>query len=493
MPSGEPGPIPESEAVPAEEAVPEDEGEAEEEAEQTAEPSEEPSQPGGGGGGIGVNGAVGAAVIDGEMYQFFSLRPDISLWRFGVGLDLSFYFDRDGNLREEDWDGLEDIVDKIYYLRYGKPGEPLYARVGSIDNITLGYGLIMRRYSNAIEWPQVRRVGMHTQIKQGGLTVEGLVNNFSEMTVPGLVGGRISYEKRFMLPVVVGGTFVHDGNQYLGAKDDDDDGIPNPFDLFPDDNDSEHIIWLNTILQPSEIDALIESGDLPDINNPAPNFKELDEEISIWGADIGVALIRKRSVSLWLYGQMAQVVGSEGQTGRGIGAPGLTFNLGPFRAGGEYRIFEREFMPEFFNLGYEVERVVWDEDSNDYVTKKSRLTTLVEKSQGYYADAGLMIYNLFDIYAAYQSLNYEGGGTINSFFAKGSVNAAPIPKLGLAEAYYQQPDADKLFESKSDGTTIGYRIGIEMGGGMMVVVDNKTIYRSGMANKIMTIETQFAF
>ena len=81
------------------------------------------------GGGLGMSGAVGATTINGLNYQYFSLRPDISFWRFGLGLDLAFYFDSDGKLREEDWDETQDYIDKIYYLRYGKPGDPLLSLI----------------------------------------------------------------------------------------------------------------------------------------------------------------------------------------------------------------------------------------------------------------------------------------------------------------------------------------------------------------------------
>ena len=189
----------------------------------------------GGNFGIQWNGAVGATVINGTTYQFFTCRPDISIWRFGIGLDLSFYFDAEGNLREEDWDEAADWIEKIYYLRYGQPNDPLYVRVGNLSPITLGYGLIMQRYTNAIEWPQVRRVGMQAEINKSPVKVEALINNFRELDTPGLVGGRISYELSLPVrPVVFGATFVHDGNQYLGANDEDGDGIMNRQDQISD-------------------------------------------------------------------------------------------------------------------------------------------------------------------------------------------------------------------------------------------------------------------
>jgi len=449
---------------------------------------------GGGGLGLNMNGAVGATVIDGETYQYFSFRPDIQFGKFGIGLDLSFYFDAEGNMLEGGWDEGADVIDKIYYVRYGQLRDPLYVRVGALDNVTFGYGLIMNRYSNAIEWPQVRRVGLHTQINKGPFGVEAIVNNFREISDPGLVGTRFTYEWKVGLPVVFGATYMMDGNQFLGAPDDDDDGIPDPFDQFPGKHDGDEIIGLNSNLDPADITFLIENGHLPDINNPPPSIDDEKDDIGIWGVDIGIPIIRKEHMNLWIYGQMAQIM----DYGSGITAPGLSFNLGPFRAGAEYRIFEKQFMPEFFNLGYEIERVTLKEDSTIYYMTKEEILTHIPSSSGYFVDAGISISNLFDIYAAYQQLSYDDDDSgiefpSKTFFARASVNTEPIPKLGLAQAYYHQPRADDIFDTETDGTTLGYKFGLEMSAGMMIVFDHKTIYRNGEPEKITTVETVMTF
>ncbi|NQS97630.1 MAG: FecR domain-containing protein [candidate division Zixibacteria bacterium] len=449
-----------------------------------------PSQPSGVGGGPSweMNGAVGAAAIYGVNYQYFSLRPDISIRKFGIGLDLAFYFDSDGNIREEDWDEGGDYIDKIYYLRYGKPGEPFYIRAGSLSPITLGYGLIMKRYTNAIEWPQVRRIGMQAEVRRGTFKFEGLINNFRELDTPGLLGGRLTYETRLMLPLVIGGTLVVDGNQYLGVKDDDDDGVPNQWDMFPGKNDGNHIGELRDNLDPEDIEFLIGSGDLPDINNPPPNVSDWEEPFAEWGVDIGIPLIRTKSMNLWVYAQMAQIV----DYGRGYAVPGVMFNLGPFRAGAEYRVFDSEFMAEFFDMAYETERVQWDEEEDTLITKEDRLDGL-PSAQGYYAEVGLNLFDFMDIFGAYQNMSYGGGIPGESVYASGTLNTSFIPKVELAEAYYQQPNVDEIFSAKSDGTVIGYRVGIGMGAGVTLIYDNKTIYYNGEPNRIMTIETAISF
>lgn len=450
--------------------------------------AQEEGQSESGSAGFHLNGAMGAAVINGVSYQYFSLRPDIPIGKFGLGLDLSFYFDADGKLREEDWDEGADIIDKIYYLRYGKPNDPVYVRIGSLEPVTLGYGLIMRRYLNAIEWPQVRRIGLHSKVKFGPFGVEAVTNNFRELDTPGLIGGRFTYSMHFIRPVVFGGTFVYDGNQYLGAKDEDGDGIPDREDMFPDKNDGEHISWLTSLLSPSQINSLIASGDLPNINNPPDNISDRDEPVSIYGVDIGVALLDNDRMSIWAYAQAAQIA----DYGRGYTFPGVMFKMGPFHAGAEYRIFEKEFMSDFFNYSYEVERVVWNEETDTYTTKENQLEG-IGSATGIYAEAGANILSLVDFYANYQHMFYDEDIPNKSLFASLQLNTDPIPKIDLAEAYFQQPNADKLFSTDSDGTIIGYKVGAAVGGSMMLVYHNKTIYHNGEPNRIMSVETVIRF
>ena len=102
-------------------------------------------------------------IINGKIYQQFGMRPDIPFGKFGVGLDLTFRFDEDGNFKDDEWDEGRDYIDKLYYLRYGLPGDPFYLRVGALDNVTLGYGLIMRRYANTIQYPEVKRIGVYSE------------------------------------------------------------------------------------------------------------------------------------------------------------------------------------------------------------------------------------------------------------------------------------------------------------------------------------------
>ena len=118
-----------------------------------------------------MQGAFGAVTIDGKVWNQIALRPIVPFGEFAVALDLVFYFDQDGNIHQDEWDfsspenTKNTIIDKIYYIRYGLKNDPLYFKIGSLDRVDLGYGILVNAYSNAIQYPQVRKVGLDYKIK----------------------------------------------------------------------------------------------------------------------------------------------------------------------------------------------------------------------------------------------------------------------------------------------------------------------------------------
>ena len=49
---------------------------------------------------------------------------------------------------------------KIYYVRWGSRYDDFYFRVGALESVTLGYGALVDGYSNAMEYPQIKKLGL---------------------------------------------------------------------------------------------------------------------------------------------------------------------------------------------------------------------------------------------------------------------------------------------------------------------------------------------
>ena len=50
------------------------------------------------------NASIGAVTIDGKIYNQISMRPEYEFGKIGLGLDIYFYIDDEGNLYEKSWD-----------------------------------------------------------------------------------------------------------------------------------------------------------------------------------------------------------------------------------------------------------------------------------------------------------------------------------------------------------------------------------------------------
>jgi|YNPMSStandDraft_2_1061718.scaffolds.fasta_scaffold00004_77 hypothetical protein len=119
---------------------------------------------------------MGNAVINGVTYFTISLRPTLTFGKFSIGFDLYFELDQNANLRKEGdkyvgWATWQDWINKILFIQYGFKGEPIYAKIGVIEDATLGHGLIMQNYSNALYFPEIRKTGF-------AFDLDGLLFNF---------------------------------------------------------------------------------------------------------------------------------------------------------------------------------------------------------------------------------------------------------------------------------------------------------------------------
>src|SRR5450432_516315 len=127
-----------------------------------AVPSSDPSQK-----YQGVGGGIGASIFQGKPFLLLNAATQFELWQtLGVGIDGYIRIGSDGKLRKEDFNDWYDALRWISYIRIGHPGEDLYARIGGLNNVTLGHGTIVDNYSNNSSYDD-RRVGLIGRMDMG--------------------------------------------------------------------------------------------------------------------------------------------------------------------------------------------------------------------------------------------------------------------------------------------------------------------------------------
>jgi len=444
--------------------------------------------------GPAFSAGVGMVTVDGKQWQRISFRPDIPIWKFGVALDIELFIDSEGNFSKKGWDfssgkrAFESITRKIYYIRFGRPGERAYVKVGALDNVTIGYGLIMNGYRNTLQYPGVKKTGLFLDLRDlssFGIGVQGFVNNFSDFGYKGaVVGGRLSFKpmRPSGVPVLgdleLGASCVYDMNQLAGI-----DSVLTEIRLTP-----EQVDTLKSWGVPVNEEGIIVKKE--------PFDRDTTDAFGVFGFDVAVPIVRNPNFGLTLYGQYARNmnddVGAEAK-GYGVAAPGLMANVGPVTAKLEYRRLDGKFEANYFDELYELERSGQDPESKRIFTKADSLRDVSVK--GIFGNVSVNLLNMVKAEADYQDLR-GGEDKDRRLYAKAYLARElldRIPKLEGVMFYYRKNRiGNALLKKRSDGavklekdgffeptpyTIYGYKIGFSLSGGVMLVWDVGYRYR----------------
>ncbi|MDC7126033.1 MAG: FecR domain-containing protein [Spirochaetales bacterium] len=87
-------------------------------------------------------------------------------------------------------DLAHDLFLKVKYLEFGDYGDTFFVKLGNIENMTMGYGILMRNFTNNIEFPAVRKIGVNTGFNFNHIGWEGVVDDASD---PSILGTRFVY------------------------------------------------------------------------------------------------------------------------------------------------------------------------------------------------------------------------------------------------------------------------------------------------------------
>ncbi len=272
-----------------------------------------------------VAGGIGISWINGEPYYMIGVMPDLQFSKIGVGLDLTLRIDsKTGMINKVDWsDGAYRKI--IRYLSWGQKNDPLYAQVGQLPMATLGHGFIMYDYNNSSSFDD-RRIGAELDVDFDKYGFEAMYGDFQ---APGVMGGRayvrpLKFTPLGIIPVIggfeLGATYVTDQNKY---------GAP--------------------VILPDTLP--IASRPLFPFYGPGTRGK-----ISEYGFDAGLPVLRIPFVNVDLYYDYAQFA-NYGH-GNAAGILGTFHSLGIVTASAklEHDWIGNEFIPEYFDQFYELER-----------------------------------------------------------------------------------------------------------------------------------------
>ena len=417
----------------------------------------------------GMSGAVGSITMNGETYSQLRLRPEIGIGKFGFGLDLDLLFDANGNVVEENWQDWQDYVDKIFFIRYGNRVDPFYFKAGCISSYVLGHGLIFDHYSNTLRYPSQKNVGAYAGVNTSfsGIGFEAFTHNIHKNEIiAGRVYGnplqytQLPYLQNFKLGINVG----MDRNQYGKYPDKDKDGVPDVYDKFPNDPSS----WLDTdgngipdnqdfdingngIIDHPDVNPWV-AANLPEIHELYPDI-EFDLEVypdsatiykrwnsvRVYSVDYSVPLVETPFFTLDHYGEYAKI----DKYGSGIIFPGFSSKFSLFHAKFEFRNFNDQFIPGYFDRLYDEQRseLRIDQMGGRTVYSLSTKEQFLESSRaslGWFAYLSASLMQLGNVKVAYQDMYGSRMNTGKSLWAAVTANPHSVLRLKEAGITYSQ-------------------------------------------------------
>ncbi len=279
-----------------------------------------PAQPSAPNFGMGLQ--FGTMTIDGTNFNSIRFQPELTFGKFGIGLDINFEFDADGNFRITEWNSWQAVLSKIMYIRYGIKGDPVYAKIGGINDFILGNGFIVNRFSNMLNYPVIKKIGLAFDLDLNRFGFEAMADNLFTFDILGIrMYGRPLLD--LDVPVVknleIGVTVAADLDPQIPAPPAD-----NPYDF-----------------------TVSSSG----------------QTVTVFGGDVDLPIVNIPAFTLRSYIDFAGINGKG--TGEALGFGGSIVNIIPYQM--EMRFIQPKFVPNYFDVYYDSERSI-KYDSLDEIT-----------------------------------------------------------------------------------------------------------------------------
>jgi hypothetical protein len=353
-------------------------------------------------------GGLGFAQIDDQSYYAFSLRPDIAIGKFGVGLNINLLYDTEtGQIRSEDWDESYDWARLIRYARYGQKREPFYTRVGTLDAARLGHGFIMNYFTNEASFDR-RKIGLALDLDLDIAGFETVTNNMGRFEVFGARVYARPLKPFITVPLLKDLTFAM---SYVA-------------DVDPDSR------------------------------------RDTNDGIYASGFDIELPLLRFPMFNSFAYFDIANL--QNHGSGTAIGLEGnltLIAGVADMTARLERRMLGKHFLPSYFNAFYEIERYMPLEDSTVF-RKDMSLDGITEETRGVFGELVGRILNTLYLIGNYQRLDDVANSGVLHLAAE---IPDAVPKIA-AHAMYDRRGIDnggdlfKLDDNSVARIGLGYKL-----------------------------------
>ncbi|HDS09390.1 MAG TPA: tetratricopeptide repeat protein, partial [Firmicutes bacterium] len=332
------------------------------------------------------NLGVGSTTIQNDSWFNIKFEPEIDYKNFGMQLSFRYLFNNDGEIKKEEL-SHHKIIQR---LRLGREYGPVMAYIGNIEDLSIGYGFIVRNYMNRLSEDEQRIGGRFIlQTKRGTIGFEGLVNDLED---PNFFAGRFYFGK-------------------FGK-------------------------YRSSFLQRFELGFSFATDIDPDMNS------ETTDSLTVTGGDILMYLGSRNKFSFALFGEGAQIQ----DYGSGF-ISGLLMIIGsPDRNESKFQVFGgminkgENFEPAVFDTFYESQKY-WLAENSTSNTTALLINASPKQQTGQFYLASFNIKRFFQTNVEFQSFpDKKSGGTFS--FKMMTLDNAPFELYAI----YIQNKIDSLGE-----------------------------------------------
>lgn len=381
---------------------------------------------------------IGSITINGTTYSKAVIQPEFTIGKLGLSLYLPVVYTN--NLFDpNDWhqpngnnewsfgtdqNGWQDIVLdifsdlflKIKYVKWGDIRDDFFLKVGNLDDLTVGHGMFMYNYANDADFPVIRKVGLNLGIDFGAFGFEAVITDISNIDI---FGGRIFFGDGFEFGIsaildIKPGALVNPSHPLITASGDPvfiNAGIDVDIPII--ENDTFSIVAF------ADLGAMV-----PYLRNDAVYDGETIEKgvkwESVFSVDAPFAdMFHNFGVKAGVFGTLF----------------GVNWNL-------EFRYYNGNFRPAFYNTTYDRVRGLYVDETLEYLASLNDIEqSQPDYSMGIFASTEFSILEMIDIELAYLWPWYmeEGKpvyGDDDYFHFQISIRPDVIPVLGIYGSIY---------------------------------------------------------
>ena len=367
-----------------------------------------------------VNLEIGSVNIDNKTYAKAVFQPEFEIGDLSLGLYIPIIYQNDlfdpntwywpaGNneysfgfdkTTPEDFvlDMLGDIFLKIRYIQLGDNGDDFYLKFGNLDNMSIGHGILMYNYTNNLEFPAVRKVGLNTGINFEYFGFEAVVDDASD---PSIFGGRLVYIPFGQgFPLGIGASAITDINP-----------------------DSMTETTETVLFNPMIINGAVDLGLPVDLLG-----------LTVFAQAAGMLpYINDRWWPEALYNDTGDFLTSLNNYGVSAGIYGELFSFIDYRL--EYQLSKGIFRPSFYNAGYNQNKNLYYEEIVAY-TQNLSAAEYQAVTMGVYGELSMNLFDAVILEGGYKWPWEINGTTVNTdvddyFFLTLEIMPDVIPIAGL--------------------------------------------------------------